>query len=300
MAPSLVRIARRQGGVFTIDQAIRCGVSHKQTRRRILNGQWIEVLPRVLAAATTPLTARSHAWAGVLAVGTPVALAGRFAASCIGLEQTPSAMQPEFVIPFTRMRRDIAGITVRRTRDTWTSEWHRGLPVPPVAVVLRQLAADVPRHVARDVVQHALRRRRVTHAQLMARLGRGRPGAAALRSVLEELAPGYQASWERRLHRALLRLGVRLKPQVKVVAPDGRIAIIDLGDDTLRFGVEVDGFLNHMARFAADRRRSRLLALELGWTIAPYAVEELAADLAGAAREIAEHVGRRRSHRPAA
>ena len=87
----------------------------------------------------------------------------------------------------------------------------------------------------------------------------------------------------------------RLEPQVRVVAPDGRTAYIDMGDETIRYGVEVDGFLNHMARFAADRRRSRMLAVELDWTIAHYAAEELAADLVGAARDIAAEVKRRRA-----
>ena len=43
--------------------------------------------------------------------------------------------------------------------------------------------------------------------------------------------------------------------------------------------MEIDGFLNHMARFARDRRRARMLATECEWTIAPYAVEEVAKDL---------------------
>src|SRR3954451_6628208 len=133
-------------------------------------------------------------------------------------------------------------------------------------------------------------RREVTLHELIAQLGRGLSGAARLRDVLEEVAPGYQVMWERRLHRALLKAGVRLKPQTKVVAPDGRTAYLDLGDEELRFGVEVDGFLNHMARFAADRKRTRLLAVELDWTIAQYAVEELAVSMERAVAEIVSYV----------
>src|SRR3954451_25495557 len=129
-------------------------------------------------------------------------------------------------------------------------------------------------------------RREVTLHELIAELGRGLSGAARLRDVLEEVAPGYQVMWERRLHRALLKSGRRLKPQTKVVAPDGRTAYLDLGDEALRFGVEIDGFLNHMARFAADRRRARMLAVELDWTIAPYAVTELATSMDRVVAEI--------------
>lgn len=145
------------------------------------------------------------------------------------------------------------------------------------------------------MVQHALRRRQVSEEALLRTLGRGLAGSTALRRVLEELAPGYQVVWEQRLHRALLRAGVDMQPQTPVVAPDGRRAFIDLGIEELRFGVEIDGFLNHMARFAADRARARLLALELDWRVAPYAVEELAADMDRVVAEIKCHVLRLRA-----
>src|SRR3954470_5837992 len=164
--------------------------------------------------------------------------------------------------------------------------WRHGLPLTPPAVTVRDVAADLRHAEVRDVVQHALRRRRMSFEQLTATLGRGIRGSAALRAVLEEIGPGYQVKWERMLHRALLGRGVRMEPQTKVVAPDGRTAYLDLGIEALRFGVEIDGFLNHMARFAADRRRTRLLAVELEWTIAQYAVEELAASMDRVVAEI--------------
>lgn len=245
-------------------------------------------------AATTPITPRLQAWAGVLAIGPPVALAGRFAAAGVGLERVPAFAEPEFAVPGNRHGR-LDKVRLHRVEPKlWVVERRQGLPVPPVAVVIRQVAATTHDRVTLEVVEHALRRRQVTVERLTAQLGRGLAGAAALRRVLEQVAPGYQAMWERRLHRAVLKLGVRLTPQVEVKAPDGRRAFLDLGDEEIKFGVEVDGFLNHMARFAADRRRARLLAMECEWTIAPYAVEELAADLDAAAREIVAYVKRLR------
>jgi hypothetical protein len=253
---TLARIARRQGGVFTRRQALQAGVSAEEIQRQLLTGAWISVMDDVLMAATTPVTPATHAWTGVLALGQPVALSGRFAALFAGLERAPGYVRPEFVIPDNRFRRELPGITVHRVqRKRWSTIWRHGLPLVPVPVMIRQLAADAPYDVARDVVQHALRRRQVTQDRLLAQLGRGLSGAAALRRILEEVAPGYQVMWERRFHRELLDAGVRLQPQTRVVAPDGRVAYLDLGDEELKFGVEIDGFLNHMARFAADRRR---------------------------------------------
>lgn len=174
----------------------------------------------------------------------------------------------------------------------WAVEWCRGLPVRPIAVIVRDIAVEIGYGRLRDVVQHALRRRRVSFAELSVTLGRGLPGSAKLRAVLEEVGPGYQVKWERILHRALLKRGIRMKPQTKVEAPDGRAAYLDLGIAALLFGVEIDGFLNHMARFADDRRRARMLALEMDWTLAPFAVEEIADRLDAVVDEIERYVRR--------
>jgi hypothetical protein len=293
---TLAQIARRQCGAFTRRQALQCGVSSREIDRRLLTGLWLHVMNDVLVAATTPVTAGLQAWTGVLAIGQPVALSGRFAARHVGLERAPVAVQLEFVIPSNRRARRLPGMRVQRVVPTrWAVVWRQGLPVVPTPVMIRQIAANSTTDVTRDVVHHALRRRQLTLHDLVAQLGHGLSGAARLRDVLEEVAPGYQVMWERRLHRALLTAGVRLRPQAPVIAPDGRTAYIDLGDEELRFGVEIDGFLNHMARFAADRRRARMLAVELDWTIAPYAVAELADGMDRVVAEIAGYVRRLRA-----
>lgn len=296
----LERVAQRQAGVFSRSQALRLGVDVAVMHRRLLDAEWLEVQPGVLMAMTTPWSPLVDAWAHVLSIGGPIALTGRFAAACVGLERAPSYLAPEFVIPDNRAGVHRPDAVVHRVRrDTWRTWSHRGLPIAPIPSVIRQLAATSPYVVTRDVVQHALRRNRVSFDLLASQLGRGLSGAAALRKVLEEVAPGYHVMWERRLHRALLRAGVRLTPQVSVAAPDGRKAVLDLGDPVLKFGVEIDGFLNHMARFAADRQRARRLALQCEWTVAPVAVSEIADDLDAVVAEIAGYVRRLRRARAA-
>lgn len=293
MADTLERIAHRQGGAFTRRQALRCDAAPDVIAHRLLTGEWLLIAGDVLIAATTPVTERTQAWIGVLALGQPVALAGRFGGSLLRLRTSYEV--PEFAMPDNRTARTLPGMDVHRLRrENWRVTWRHGLPVLPAPVVIRQIAGVVSTSEARDVVQDALRRRIVSEKQLLAQLGRGLKGSAALRRVLEEVAPGYQVVWEQRLHVALLRAGVRLKPQCEVRTPDGRVAYIDLGDDEIKFGVEIDGFLNHMKRFTADRRRMRMLAAEMNWTIAPYATEELAVSLDRAVIEIAQFVRRRR------
>jgi very-short-patch-repair endonuclease len=294
MAAALHDIARRQGGVFTLRQARQLGVSPEGIQRRLLSGDWLPVFAGVVRAAGAPVSAEMKSWAAVLALGQPAALTGQWAAAALGLDRAPAAGQPQLAIPANRFRRVVSGLEIRRVAvadwSSWTVSWRRGLPFAPLPVVLRDLAREVPHDVVRDVVQHALRRRLLTVQELTGALRRGAGGSARLRGVLEELAPGYQVHWERLLHRALARRGVAMTPQVEVRAPDGRVGYLDLGREDLRFGVEIDGFLNHMERFAADRRRMRMLAVEMGWTIAPYAVEEIRAGLDRIADEIARFV----------
>ena len=300
MTPTLRATARRQAGVFTVRQAVACGQSRREISRLLLTGEWLELKPGVVACAGTPVTEELSAWAAVLAVGQPVALAALSAAQWFRVDQAPVPPHPQLVIPNTRDLGDISGVEIRRVvPHRWQVVWRRGVPLTPLPETLRDCAPHVRPERLRDMVQHTLRRRQVSEQTLVRTLGRGWHGAAAMRRVLEELAPGYQVVWEQRLHRRLLQVGVVLQPQVKVEASDGRKAFVDLGDEQLRFGVEIDGFLNHMARFAADRVRSRLLALELGWLLAPYAVEELAADMDGVVADIKRHVRRLQSRRAA-
>jgi hypothetical protein len=291
MTPELRRVALRQGGAFTVRQALACGASRGHVEHLRLTREWLEVHPGVLVCAGTPLTQETRSWAALLAVGQPVALSALSAAWWYRLEQAPEPPRPQLVIPNTRDAGDVAGVDIRRVvPHRWQVVWRRGVPLTTLPTTVRDCAPHVRPDLLRDIVQHALRRRRVGEQALLRTLGRGLHGSTALRAVLEELAPGYQAVWEARLHRALLRAGVVLQPQVEVLAADGRRAYIDLGDRELRFGVEIDGFLNHMARFAADRRRTRLVAVELGWRLAPYAVEEIAADLPAVVADIMRHV----------
>lgn len=300
MTPELRAVARRQAGCFTHGQAARCGLRDAAIQSRLLEGEWIALFSDVYVCAGTPVTQEMHAWAAVLAMRAPVALAGCSAALVYRLEGAPAPVRPQLVVPRRHEPRPLPGVDVRRVVDDhWSVVRYRGLPLTPIPMTIRDLAAQVGHECARDVVQHALRRRRVTFEGLAGTLGRGFSGSAALRRVLEEVGPGFQVKWERMVHRAVLAEGVRMRPQTPVRAADGRKAFIDLGLEEIGYGVEIDGFLNHMARFAADRRRGRMLAVELGWTIAPYAVEEIATDLRGVAREIAADVRRLRRERSA-
>src|SRR4051794_24170584 len=293
MTPQLRTVSRRQAGCFTRGQALQCGVTSAEIERYLLDGEWLPAMGQVLVLAGAPGTEGMQSWIAVLAVGGQVALAGCSAGRELGLDRVPLPPRPQLIVPNTRDPRDFPELDIRRVSPSqWAVMWRRGLPLTPAPMTIRDIAACRQVDLVRDIVQHALRRRTTTFASLAATLGRGREGSSTLRAVLEEVGPGFQVKWERMVFRAVLERGVRMTPQTEVIAPDGRKAFLDLGIPELKFGVEIDGFLNHMARFAADRRRARMLALDFDWTLAPYAVEEIAADLDAVADEIVAHIRR--------
>ena len=256
-------------------------------------GEWLEIQPDVLVFAGTPLTDRLHAWAAVLAVAPPVALGGLWAARLLRLDRAPEVdvERPHLVIPISRRVERVRNVDLERSRLPLVIRHVGRLPVLSPERALRQLAATQPLSRVRDMVHHGIRRRTMTFSGLTAELGRGRHGAARLRAVLAEAAPGYQVVWEGRLHAALRALGVEVSPQVPVAVAGGT-RYVDLGNASLRFGVEVDGLVAHLDRFADDRRRDRQL-LQAGWLIIHIAVSELVENLDAVAREVAAAYARR-------
>ena len=295
VASSLRSIARAQAGVFSRVQARRCGVADGDISRRKFDGEWLEVQAGVLTFAGTPLSDRLYAWAAVLAVGPPVALGGLWAARFLGLDRAPEVEveRPHLVIPIARRCERLWNVDLERSRLPLVIRHVDRLPVLSPERALRQLAATQPLSRVRDMAHHGIRRRTMTLTGMTAELGRGRHGAARLRQVLEEVAPGYQVVWEGRLHAALMARGLDLTPQLSVNVASG-IRYLDLGNGLLRFGVEVDGLIAHLDRFAADRRRDRELQ-QAGWLIIHVAVSELAEDIAAVADEIAAAYRRRRA-----
>jgi hypothetical protein len=287
--PTLGVIARRQHGTFHHQQVLRCGMTQRDVQLRLISGDWLVLQPDVYIGAGTPLTHLAQCWAATLAVGAPVALRRRSAAHVLGLDRAPFVAEqlPELLIPSTRHPQALGhGVHVHRVRPSrFAVELREGLPVTPAAFTLRELAFVLPVEWTRDMVMHALRRRTVTLTGLAAQLGRGWPGAAKLREVLLQVAPGYQVVWEGQLHEALEDAGLSLAPQLEVVLPAGGLAVLDLGCRRLRFGVEIDGVLSHLERFAADRRRDRRLH-QADWHVEHVAATEVAADLAGVVAEI--------------
>jgi very-short-patch-repair endonuclease len=292
---ALRSLAVSQDGAFSHAQALQRGAAVADVVGRVLSGDWIERHRHVYCAATAPLGPRLECRAALLAVGGAAALGGRSAAWVWWLPGFDGSGPPELVVPDDRRYRHLQGVNVRRARAVdFRIQERRGWPITALEVTVRDVAADMQPRQVRELVQGLVIERRTTLARLRDVTGRGLRGSAALGGVLNELDPAFQSHWEAILHRRLRRAGLRPEAQIRLDVA-GRRCYLDLGFRDIRLGIEVDGFMPHMRRFADDRRRNNAVCLELGWVLAHYAVEDLVERLDEVAAEVVRWVGQRRA-----
>jgi very-short-patch-repair endonuclease len=111
----------------------------------------------------------------------------------------------------------------------------------------------------------------------------GRPGSVRLARVLDSRPDWLQpadSDLEVQLMRALTAAGLVLRRQCPVVLDSGWTVHLDLADEAIKFGVEVDHVTWHGGRLDAqrDKRRDRELA-RLGWTISRVSDEDISSRL---------------------
>lgn len=169
--PTLRRLADRQGGVVTREQARRCGCPEAEIRRLLRAGDWVTVRRGVLAAAERVADARgrqvaeaaaawlalgrrpvvSHASAGLLHHLVMPAHAG------VELTADPRVLRPRRATGLLLHAADLP--------PHHTAELH-GLPVTSVARTVVDLARGLPFEEAVVLADDALHRRLVEREEL--------------------------------------------------------------------------------------------------------------------------------------
>ena len=197
-------------------------------------------------------------------------------------------------MPGNRRYRHLRGVKVRRAQAVdFHMQERRSWPVTALEATVRDVATGLQHRQLRELVQGLIVDRRTTLDRLREVTGRGLRGSAALGRVLDELDPAFQSHWEAVLYGRLWRAGLRPEAQIRLDVA-GRRCYLDLGFRDIRLGIEVDGFLPHMRRFADDRRRNNAVCLESGWALAHYAVQDLVERLDEIVAEIVRWVAQRR------
>lgn len=270
----VVRLARTQHGLITLEQLRQVGLTRAQIRSRTQRGEWTPAATKVFRIGGAPVTRESQVTAHVLAAGPAAMASHRTAAVLWGLEDYAKAV-PELSVPRSR-RYQGDGVGVHRSGDLHlvSATIRAGLPVTPPARTLLDLAGVVTPSKLHLTIEAARRQRLATWdgllSCLVAHARRGRPGVAALCSLLDqhqgEIA-ATESGFERLVATTLLQAGLPAPVLQHQVHIEGRTYRIDLAYPDARVAIELDGSQHRDSPiWEADHIRQNHLVLA-GWTV---------------------------------
>jgi hypothetical protein len=189
-------LAARADGAFSGAEAVRRGVSRDQLAHLRAQGIIARALPDTYTVTAVRASDAQRLQAAMLWAGDAAA-AGRSAGHVYALERV-RAPRPEIVVERGRSPRHPAVVTIT-TRDVSSLmlRVHNGVRVTGPEATLLHLAALLSDEAFEIACEDARRRRLTSVPALRAYLDRfgrpGRPGVAALRSLLGQLDPRHPA-----------------------------------------------------------------------------------------------------------
>jgi hypothetical protein len=306
VVPELVALAREQQGLLHIDQLGEHGAAGLLKEREAA-GEWRQLQPGVILPSTAVPTSLQRREAVRLSLearqrstGIPWWFSGVTAAQVLGL-RVPE--HPVVVTVLGSTRPTLADVHVLSTHQLPMVRTVKDLPVVTVPVAIVQCAALLARDDLVTLVEHALRDRRCTLSQLKNVCRRGVSGAAALRSVLEELSREGRDRWVRVLVRKLVAEGLPTPETERPLPEKDPRAWLDLCWWELLLAVEVDDWQTHASREAAehDRARDRWMMTDYGLVVLRVTPREIRDHPARVVRDIVAAYRRaERAQRPAA
>ncbi len=285
---AVARIAERQHGLVTRDQARGCGLSDNEIAGRLAAGRWVSVRPAVLAISGVPPSWEQQVRAACLA-GWDVAVASDLTAARLWGLLLPPPDVIEVTTPRGRQMR-LAGVRHHRRSNLHPGDLTRchGIPATTPARTLVDVSGRVRPGRLGSVVDDALRRKLVSLDELRVchdrvDTGPGRRPTVALRQVIAQRGPGYDPGGSDRelwVMKVLQRAGIRPPVQQHRVFVGAGHYDIDLAFLPEMVGLEFDGWEWHgsYTAFHRDRERTRLLVAS-GWTMLPITAQTSAADL---------------------
>lgn len=293
---AVAALASRQHTAFTRGQALAVGATGSLVQRRLAAGAWIGEAHGVYGLPGAVQTWERRLMIAHLDLGPDSVASHRSAAA---LHRFPSARQgtPELTVPpggkrSGRWRVHEAPVDGRdRTRV-------EAIPVTNVTRTTLDLAGVLPRAGLEAVVDGLLAEGRLHLGPFMEQAvlhrRRGRPGSAALGTILDERGPGYvpPASELEALLFAVLRAGGLPDPVRQHPLPSlhhsGRV---DAAYPLARLIIEVDGRRWHtrVGDFERDRRRDIEAGL-LGWRVVRFTWGDLVRHPAWVCQVVATHL----------
>jgi len=193
-----MHLARSQYGVFTRDQARRCGLTDDTLWRRTRSGLLVSEYRNVLRYSLIPPSFHQQLMAVCLRVPGSIWASHRGAAALWGLDEVrPDIIEVTSSIPVYPGRSEVVvhRVSDMTARDTCVVA---GIPATTVHRTLIDLGAVADAGVVEAAMESALRRGMTSIERLERRLreigGRGRRGVGVLRKVLERREPGVPST----------------------------------------------------------------------------------------------------------
>ena len=266
------RIAEKQLGLLTYDQAMSLGFSKSAVHRLVAAGRWERVMPRVFRLWRIEDAWRQSVQALGLWGGPDGTISHLSAAALWSFDLCePGHLEITSASPRKAPR---ASIVVHRGAVPNVDQGLRGgIWVTTPTRTLLDVASCLSGDHLEIAVHSAIRERRTTVERLHRALERNgrRHGSTRLRKLVDDLATRgpTESILEARMIQLLRRAG--MPPPVRqheVFAGQTFIARVDLAYPEARVAIELDGFRYHSARsdLRRDHRRLNLLQVQ-GWLV---------------------------------
>jgi hypothetical protein len=248
-----------QAGVVARRQALSCGMTSEDIRRKLRRKEWATIHPGVYVAHTGPLTWLQRAWAAVLHAGPGAVLchdSALRAADGPGRRGDDDSRQIHVAVDRSRKVVAPPGVSIHRTSDLERRAlWNVGPPRLRYEEAAIDVAVDAPTDLGViAVLSGVCQSRRTTARHLLAALaGRERvPRRAWLTGVLRDVADGTCSVLE---HGYLTKVerphGLPRASRQTIGTSSAGLVYRDADYGTLL--VELDGRLFHDTALARDR-----------------------------------------------
>ncbi len=267
----LSRVAAGQAGVFNIEQARAAGFASSFVRRRLADGQWLQVDDSVYAFAASPDTWLRSLWAAVLS-RRQAAVTHLAAASLLGLHDVRKP-PPVILTPrHSNVRSSLARVFESDQFDRIAKTSVDGLPVTTMPETILVLARDTDSSDLTGIFDRALVSGLLDLGSMSRTIdreaGRRTPGTPLLRKLVTSRRPGAPSKSSTYLERLLEQVLADSRVpnwtrEAEILAGD-RPSRVDVLIPRARLVVEADGRNWHtrQADFERDRLRDNALAAQ--------------------------------------
>jgi hypothetical protein len=270
----VARFAKEFGGPFTHAQARRAGLTQEQIEQRVRAGYWLRLHPRVFVHAATLLTPEIRRRAALSWAGADALVSHRSAGEMWGFDGVV-ADKPELTVAGPRHPRS-SDVVVHRSDVVERQDRARlgGVPLTSPTRTIIDLASVLSPLDLRIAFESARREQQTTVRKVRNRLdaigGAGRPGAAKLNALLDQLDGHAPSEYplEVRVAELLEHGAVETPSRQFEVRAGARVFRLDFAWPSRRLALECDGRLRHSedGDFARDRERWSALAA-IGWRL---------------------------------